>query len=68
MMVIYLIVITFMEKSSGGEGLGRMWKVVAWMSALAVVISVVLYNVSPIFRYNLRFAFEGFFSLAETGK
>lgn len=68
MMVIYLIVITFMKKSSGGEGLGRMWKVVVWMSALAVVISVVLYNVSPIFRYNLHFAFEGFFSLAETGK
>ena len=68
MMVIYLIVITLMERSSGGEGLGRMWKVVAWMSAVAVVISVVLYNVSPIFRYNLHFAFEGFFSLAETGR
>ncbi|MGM9766280.1 MAG: hypothetical protein ACI3ZO_07995 [Candidatus Cryptobacteroides sp.] len=68
MMAIYLIVITFMERSGGGGGLGRMWKVVAWMSALAVVVSLVLYDVSPIFRHNLRFAFEGFFSLAETGK
>lgn len=35
---------------------------------LAVVaISVVLYNTNPEFHRNVRFAFEGFFSLAEKG-
>lgn len=36
---------------------------------LAVVaISVVLYNTNPVFHRNVRFAFEGFFSLAEKGR
>lgn len=35
---------------------------------LAVVaISVVLYNTNPVFHRNVRFAFEGFFSLVENG-
>lgn len=35
--------------------------------AIAVAVSVVLYNSSPEARHNLRFAFEGFFNWAETG-
>lgn len=34
---------------------------------VAVVISVALYNSSEVFKSNIRFAFEGFFSLYETG-
>lgn len=33
-----------------------------------VLICVYLYNVNLVFRENIRFAFEGFFSLAETGE
>lgn len=34
----------------------------------AIIICVYLYNVDAGFRANLRFGFEGFFSLAETGE
>ena len=35
---------------------------------MALLIIVPLYNVSPTFKANTRFAFEGFFSLAEKGR
>lgn len=38
------------------------------MVLLCVPIVVALYYTSPIIEKNLRFGFEGFFSLAETGK
>lgn len=34
----------------------------------AIAISIVLYNTDAAFRSNLRFGFEGFFSLVETGE
>lgn len=33
----------------------------------AVLICVILYNFSPVFKSNIQFGFEGFFSLAEKG-
>lgn len=35
---------------------------------MVVPLVVFQYNVNPIFKTNIRFAFEGFFSIAETGK
>lgn len=35
---------------------------------ILIFITSVLYNVNDVFRENLRFGFEGFFSLAERGK
>lgn len=35
---------------------------------VAVIVCSVLYSESPVFKDNLRFGFEGFFSLFETGK
>ena len=37
------------------------------MLFVAICFTVLFYNISPVFKYNLRFAFEGFFSLAEKG-
>ncbi|MCQ2065781.1 MAG: hypothetical protein MJY66_08000 [Bacteroidaceae bacterium] len=36
--------------------------------AIAVAVSIVLYRTSNDFRNNIRFAFEGFFNLFETGE
>ena len=53
-----------------GEVSGRQARAIGvgtLLIALAVVIVVVLYNISPDARYQIRFAFEGFFSYFETG-
>lgn len=46
----------------------RFYGILAILVFAAVFISISLYNSSPIFRDNLRFAFEGFFNWAETGE
>lgn len=38
------------------------------VGVIVVMVSAVLYNINDAFRNNLRFGFEGFFSLAETGE
>ena len=37
------------------------------MSESVIPIAVIQYNINPAFKENLRFGFEGFFALAETG-
>lgn len=44
------------------------WKWVLYLGVCSVVIVSVFYHVDAQFQKNLRFAFEGFFSLAETGR
>ena len=41
---------------------------IAGAVVIAVAISTYMYRVSPEFRENIRFAFEGFFSLVEKGE
>ena len=43
------------------------WLTFLGVILLAIIISAWLYNSSPIFRNNLRFAFEGFFNWVEHG-
>ena len=43
------------------------WLISLGVIILAVIISAWLYNRSPLFRSNLRFAFEGFFNWVENG-
>ena len=43
-----------------------LWLIGTTIAALLIIIS--LYNTHQVFKANTRFAFEGFFSLAETGK
>lgn len=45
-----------------------LWKWLAGTIVVALLIIVPLYNISPTFKANTRFAFEGFFSLVEKGQ
>ncbi len=45
-----------------------LWKWLAGVIVVALLIIVPIYNTSPTFKTNTRFAFEGFFSLAEKGR
>ena len=45
-----------------------LWKWLAGVIVVAQHIIVPLYNTSPTFKAHTRFAFEGFFSLAEKGR
>lgn len=45
-----------------------LWKWLVGIIVVALLIIVPLYNISPTFKDNTRFAFEGFFSLAEKGR
>ncbi len=46
----------------------RVWKYLGGVLCVAVPIIICLYSMSQQFHDNIRFAFEGFFSIAETGK
>lgn len=50
------------------QGNSYLWKWLAGVIVVALLIIVPLYNVSPTFKANTRFAFEGFFSLVEKGR
>ena len=43
------------------------WLITIGVILFAIIVSAWLYNRSPIFRNNLRFAFEGFFNWVEHG-
>ena len=45
----------------------KLWERLFIVITIAVIVSIVLYNTSYLFKMNIRFAFEGFFSLFETG-
>lgn len=45
-----------------------LWKSLMVVIVLALLIVIPLYNINSNFRDNIRFAFEGFFSLAEKGR
>lgn len=45
-----------------------LWKWVLGVCCVSLMIIIPLYNIDSDFRSNVRFAFEGFFSLAETGQ
>lgn len=47
---------------------GRLIRYLGGVFCVLVPVAVVLYQVNPIFQKNIYFAFEGFFSLAETGR
>lgn len=45
----------------------RSWGIMGAVFAAVIILSVWLYNSDSSFRSNLRFGFEGFFSIVETG-
>ncbi len=50
-----------------GKGVIRLWKYLALLLAIVVPIIVVLYNTNDFVHEKVRFGFEGFFSLVESG-
>ena len=45
-----------------------LWRYIIGMTCVAIVVSAFLYSRNPVFKEDIRFAFEGFFSLAEDGE
>lgn len=45
-----------------------LWRYIVGMVGVAVVVSTILYNKDAAFKEDIRFAFEGFFSLVEKGE
>lgn len=66
--VLYLIVRTRFFSVAGIKEYGSIWKTILISVVVFIPVIVLLYNVSPVFYANFRFAFEGFFSLFETGE
>lgn len=60
--VMYLLFMSFR-----GNGNKKTWKYIFWIAVVAVPILVTLYHSNAETRKLFRFAFEGFFSLAEKG-
>ena len=46
----------------------RIWKWISFMIIIGIPITVYFYQHNPTIHQNIRFAFEGFFSLVEKGK
>ena len=65
--VVYLLILTRPFSLSSIGKYKSLWRMSGIMLVIAVCCSILFYNISPAFKQNLRFAFEGFFSLAEKG-
>lgn len=51
-----------------GSPISKLWLILSILLLVTLPIIAFYYNTSYIFRENLRFGFEGFFSLVETGE
>lgn len=68
MAVIYWLYSTLLGNEHVKEHTGRLWKYFGVSLLVLLPITVYYYNVDAAFRDNIRFGFEGFFSLAEQGE
>lgn len=66
--LLYWVYTLFKQSRNGKEEKSHLWGWLIGVILVALLIIVPLYNTNPNFRANTRFAFEGFFSLAEKGK
>lgn len=64
----YLLYASGLHRMAIRKSTGRVVLWFAGVLAVAVPLLVILYNTNEQFHDNLRFAFEGFFSLAEKGR
>lgn len=60
----YLMTSNFTERKVES----KVWRWFALAIFIAVPLMTILYNADPVIRENLRFGFEGFFSLVEKGR
>ena len=63
--ICYLLIRTFFISPNLGSG-RKSWIIFGVCFVLTSVLIFILYDFSPVFKAYFRFAFEGFFSLAET--
>lgn len=63
--LLYLLVNSFLNRSD--RRVISTWRCILVVSAVIIPIIVIQYNINPGFREDLRFGFEGFFALVETG-
>ena len=66
--IVYWIVVWLKGTSEAKCNMYYLWKWIFAIIAIALIIIIPLYNIDMNFRSNVRFAFEGFFSLAEKGE
>ena len=66
-MIVALLYLVF-AMSSGRTELKSLWKMLLSFTVASSIVVLVLYNTNYVFRTNLRFGFEGFFSLVEKGR
>lgn len=66
--LLYWIYSLFKQNKAAGKENSYLWTWLVGVIVVALLIIVPLYNTNPNFRANTRFAFEGFFSLAEKGE
>lgn len=66
-MIVALLYLVF-AMSSGRTELKSLWKILLSFTVASSIVVTVIYNTSYVFRANLRFGFEGFFSLVEKGR
>ena len=64
--LVYWLISLF--RSDSADENSYLWKRLACVIIVSLLIIIPLYNVNPNFRENTRFAFEGFFSLVEKGR
>ena len=54
--------------NKGNDNIKQFWIMFGIIAVLTIPVIVFQYNADPAFKEKLRFGFEGFFSLVETGK
>lgn len=64
----YIVVLSIINQKQSGTNYSFLWKWITAVVIITIIAVTFLYNTNPNIRTNIRFGFEGFFSLAETGK
>lgn len=66
--IIYWVIVSFKPLQPSSDSNLRVWKYLTVSLCVFLPIVFYLYSVNEQFHDNIRFAFEGFFSIAETGQ
>ena len=64
--LVYIIMVRWPKNGTIADN--RSWGIVGGILLIGILVSIWLYNNDAAFKHNLRFGFEGFFSLFETGQ
>ena len=67
-LIAIVLLLVLLWPRGGIVHLNRYWLIISGGVILILALTVWLYHTVPAFRYNVRFGFEGFFSLVEKGR